>query len=228
MRPLVDICIGSGGFASVWQIVGSPTVLKVAHANHELARDRMAREAEALGAIGPPATPALSGHGILADGRAWIEMERVAGTNLGDIIAAGPLRADHVIVLGIRIAEALALTHEAGYTHRDLKPDNIVRRADGSLVILDLGLARKLPDDPGDPNRAGVQVGSVEYMAPEQALDATTARGAADIYALGCILYELCSGRPPFVGDAAALERAHAALRPPPLSALTLVPAALE
>lgn len=224
----LERCIGTGGFASVWQVAGAESVLKVAHANHELARARMVREAEALGAVGAPAVPALRGYGVLADGRAWIEMERISGTNLGDIIASGALRIDHVIALGILIAEALAVIHAAGYAHRDLKPDNIVRRADGKLVILDLGLARLLPDDPDDPNRAGVQIGSVEYMAPEQALDATTARAPADIYALGCILYELCSGRLPFVGDAAVLERAHAALRPPPLSALANVPPALE
>jgi tRNA A-37 threonylcarbamoyl transferase component Bud32/tetratricopeptide (TPR) repeat protein len=226
--PALERCIGSGGFAAVWQIAGTSSVLKVAHANHELSRARMAREAEALAAIGAPAAPGFLGSGTLTDGRAWIEMERVSGTNLSDLVAAGPIRIDHVISLGVQIAEALQRIHDAGYAHRDLKPDNILRRADGSLVILDLGLARKLPDDPDDPNRAGVQVGSVEYMAPEQALDGTTARAAADIYAVGCILYELCSGRPPFVGEAAALERAHAALRPPPLSALVPVPVQLE
>jgi len=226
-RPL-ERCIGSGGFAAVWQISGSDSVLKVAHANHELARERMVREAEALGAVGAPAVPALRRSGVLDDGRAWIEMERVNGTTLGDIIAGGAARVDHVIALGLLIAEALTKIHEAGYAHRDLKPDNIIRRADGSLVILDLGLARELPDDPDDPNRAGVQIGSAEYMAPEQALDGTTARAAADIYALGCMLYELCSGRLPFVGDAVGLGRAHAALRPPPLSALCTVPPALE
>ena len=224
----LERCIGSGGFAAVWQIAGRDSVLKVAHANHELARARMRREAEAMAGVGAPAVPAMRAHGVLDDGRAWIEMERVTGTNLGDIIASGSLRVEVVIALGIRLAEALAAIHDKGYAHRDLKPDNIVRRADGSLVILDLGLARVLPDDPDDPNRAGVQVGSVEYMAPEQALDATTARGAADIYALGCILYELCSGRLPFVGDAGLLERAHAALRPPPVSTFAVVPASLD
>ncbi len=214
----------------MWQI-STGGVVKVAHANHELARARMAREAEALGAVGSPAVPQLVAHGVLDDGRAWIEMERIEGQNLGDLLAEGPrgaLRIDHVVALAMRILQALARIHAAGFAHRDLKPDNIVRREDGSLAILDLGLARKIPEDLDDPNRAGVQVGSVEYMAPEQQLDATTAGAAADLYAFGCILYELCSGRPPFVGDAAALERAHAALRPPPLGGLVAVPSLLE
>ncbi|MEO8700648.1 MAG: protein kinase [Kofleriaceae bacterium] len=220
-------CIGSGGFASVWEIL-SGGVLKVAHASHDLSRARLFREAEALGAVGALAVLALLGHGVLDDGRAWIAMQRIAGTNLADLIAAGPMHIDHVVALSIRILEALARIHEAGFAHRDIKPDNIVRRSDGTIVILDLGLARKLPVDPDDPNRAGVQVGSVEYMAPEQLLDATTAGVAADLYAFGCILYELAAGRPPFLGDSAALERAHAALRPPPLASIAKVPIALE
>jgi tetratricopeptide (TPR) repeat protein len=225
-QPL-GACIGSGGFASVWEILGGG-VLKVAHASHELSRARLVREAEALGSIGSPAVPRLLGHGVLDDGRAWIAMERIAGANLGDQIAAGSMRGGHAIALAVQILDALARIHAAGFAHRDLKPDNIVRKPDGSIVILDLGLARKLPVDPEDPNRAGVQIGSIEYMAPEQLLDATTAGVAADLYAFGCILYELCAGRPPFVGDSAALERAHAALRPPPLGALANVPPELE
>ncbi len=220
-------CIGSGGFASVWEI-SAGGVLKVAHADHELARLRMQREGEALEAIGAPAVPRLLARGVLPGGRAFIAMERIPGANLGEVIAGGAIRTDHVVALSLGILDALARIHAAGFAHRDLKPDNIVRRPDGSVVILDLGLARKLPDDPDDPNRAGVQVGSVEYMAPEQQLDATKAGVAADVYAFGCILYELCARRPPFVGDASALERAHAALRPPPLGAFASVPTALE
>ena len=225
-QPL-GACIGSGGFATVWEIVGGG-VLKVAHASHDLARARLAREAEALVAIGPPTVPRRIDHGVLVDGRAWIAMERIAGTTLGSLIAAGSIAADDVVRLALQIVDALVQIHAAGLAHRDLKPDNIVLRPDGSLVILDLGLARRIPTDPDDPNRAGVQVGSIEYMAPEQLRDATTAGAPADVYAFGCILYELAAGRPPFVGDPTTLERAHAALRPPPLAAPVHVPAVVE
>ncbi len=221
----VGACIGSGGFASVWEIPGG--VLKVAHADHELARARMAREAEALAAIGAPWVPRLDGHGVLDDGRAWIAMERIAGDNLGDLLAL-PIRLDRALAIALGILDALAPIHAAGFVHRDVKPDNIVRRPDGSIVILDLGLARKLPVDPDDPTRPGVQVGSLEYLPPEQLLDASSVEARADIYAFGCVLYELCAGRPPFLGDGSALERAHAALRPPPLSALSPVPTVIE
>ena len=233
-QPLTA-CIGSGGFATVWEIAGEGGVFKVSHANHELARARMRREAEALAAIGAPAVPRLHGSGILDDGRAWIAMDKVVGTNVADLLAAGPIRIAAAIEIGDALLAALARVHAAGFAHRDLKPDNLVRTKQGEIVILDLGLARKLPDDPDDPTRAGVQVGSFEYMPPEQLLDAATAGVRADIYAFGCLLYELCTGRPPFVGspaghggDANGLARAHAALRPPPLAALVPVPPALE
>ncbi|HUS28727.1 MAG TPA: protein kinase, partial [Kofleriaceae bacterium] len=100
--------------------------------------------------------------------------------------------------------------------------------ADGSIVILDLGLARKLPTDPDDPTRANVQVGSLEYMPPEQIADSAAVDERSDIYAFGCVLYELCAGRPPFVGDAQVLERSHTALRPPRLNAIVTVPAAVD
>src|SRR5439155_6749038 len=132
----------------------------------------------------------------------------------------GPLRELDAIAIGLATLESLERVHRASFVHRDLKPDNLVRRPDGSVVILDLGLARKLPRDPDDPTKAGVQVGSLEYIPPEQIADSAAVDVRADLYAFGCVLYELFAGRPPFVGDAAALERAHAALRPPRLGAL--------
>nr|MBA3540281.1 serine/threonine protein kinase [Deltaproteobacteria bacterium] len=200
----------------MWEIEAGG-VLKIAHASHELARLQIAREATALAAIGAPAVPRLFEHGVLADGRAWLAMEKLTGTSLAELCARGRMPVDEVVALGVRFLDALAGVHAAGYVHRDIKPDNVIRRPDGSVVIFDLGLARKYPDDPDDPTRANVQVGSLEYIAPEQLVDAASVDPRADLYAFGCILFELCAGRPPFLGDAAALERAHAALRPPPL-----------
>ncbi len=208
--------------------LGPARVLKLAHANHELERARMVREAEAMVAIGAPAVPRVFDAGVTSDGRAWITMQRIAGTTLADLTMNGPCRPAEAIQLGIAILDALVAIHAAGFAHRDLKPDNLVRTPNGAVVILDLGLARKLPTDPDDPTRAGVQVGSLEYMPPEQARDSATADERSDIYAFGCVLYELVTGRPPFLGDAAALERAHQALRPPPARALATVSAVVE
>ncbi|MDB4954283.1 MAG: hypothetical protein JWO36_1852 [Myxococcales bacterium] len=211
----------------MWELADH-RVLKLAHVGHELARARLLREAEAMSAIGAPAVPRLHGTGVLPDGRAWIAMDMIEGTTLADLTTGGPSKANEAVAIGLAILESLRAVHRARFVHRDLKPDNLVRLADGSVVILDLGLARKLPEDPDDPTRANVQVGSLEYIPPEQITDSASVDERSDLYAFGCVLYELCAGRPPFVGDAAALERAHTALRPPRLGALADVPSAVE
>ncbi len=221
-------CLGAGGFASVWEVPGGASVVKIAHAAHELSRARLVREAEALGAIGAPAVPALLGHGVLPDGRAWIEMGRITGVTLGDLMITGAVTSERSVAHALALLDALARVHAAGFVHRDLKPDNLVLGPDGRVTILDLGLARRWPTDGADPTRAGIQVGSLEYMPPEQLRDASAVDPRADLYAFGCVLYELVAGRPPFVGEASRLERAHAALRPTPLSTHASVPVALE
>ena len=220
--------LGAGGFASIWQL-GDDRVAKVALASHQLARARIAREAEALAAIGAPAVPAWFGTGVLPDGRAWLIMERVHGRTLADIATEGPQPVAAAVEIGIGILDALSRIHAAKFAHRDLKPENLMHVGGRQVVILDLGLARKLPHDPDDPTRENVQVGSLEYMPPEQIADSASVDERSDLYAFGCVLYELISGRPPFVGDAAALERAHAALRAPQLSSLVAdIPVAVE
>ena len=225
-EPIIGL-VGAGGFASVWELAGG-RVLKVAHASTDLARARIAREAEALRAIGSPAVPRLDATGVLADGRAWLVCEQIAGTTLAELLARGPQKLAEALALATGLLDALERVHAAGFVHRDIKPDNILRTSDGRVVLIDLGLARKLPADPDDPTRAHVQVGSLEYIAPEQIADSASVDARADLYAFGCVLYELLAGRPPFVGDAAALERAHVALRPPRLSALVSVRGAVE
>ncbi|HET9988993.1 MAG TPA: serine/threonine-protein kinase, partial [Kofleriaceae bacterium] len=219
--------LGTGGFATVWSL-GADRVAKIAHVSHHLNRARIAREAEALTAIGAPAVPALHATGVLDDGRGWLVMDRIAGTTLAELTADGPMAVAEATRVGVATLDALVRIHAAGFVHRDLKPDNLIQLPDRRVVILDLGLARRIPKDPDDPTRPGVQVGSLEYMPPEQLADAASADERSDLYAFGCVLFELLAGRPPFTGDAAALERAHAALRPPRLDSLVEVPILID
>ena len=219
--------LGAGGFATVYRL-GDDRVAKIAHVAHDLARARIAREAEALGSVGAPAVPKLHGSGVLDDGRAWLVMDRIVGTSVTELTTHGPMGVREAISLGIALLDSLAKIHTAGFVHRDLKPDNLFRNPENGIVILDLGLARKLLSDPEDPTREGVVVGSIEYMPPEQILDSALVDERSDLYAFGCVLFELLAGRPPFLGDGAALERAHTALRPPRLDSLVDVPTGIE
>ncbi|MEO8846468.1 MAG: protein kinase [Kofleriaceae bacterium] len=216
-----------GGFATVFRL-GDDRVVKIAHVAHDLARARIAREAEALAAVGSPAVPKLHGSGILDDGRAWLVMDRIGGTTVTDLTTEGPMPVPDATMIGIAMLESLAKIHAASFVHRDLKPDNLFRNPETGIVILDLGLARKLPTDVHDPTREGVVVGSIEYMPPEQIADSASVDERSDLYAFGCVLFELLAGRPPFLGDGAALERAHTALRPPRLDSLIDVPAGID
>jgi eukaryotic-like serine/threonine-protein kinase len=134
------------------------------------------------------------------EGLPYFTLEFVPGGTLSKKIdLALPTGRDVAAMLGV-LAHAIAFAHRAGVIHRDLKPGNILLTADGSPKIADFGLARKLEDD-SHLTHTGAVVGTPSYMAPEQAAGEAAAVGTSvDIYALGAILYELLTGRPPFVG----------------------------
>ena len=224
--------LAAGGQAAVWRARrgDDPIVraLKVGHGTGpDLAR-RFEEEAEALAAIGAPAVAASLEHGVLADRRPYLAMELLAGDTLGALLAAapGPLPIDDVVAWGRGLADGLAALHDAGYVHRDLKPENVVRGPDGAIRILDLGLAQRVIA--GDNLAAiGHVVGSPLYIAPEQ-LRGEEVEPRADLYALGAMLFEALTSRPPFIGDRAAIELGHLALRAPRVASLRPVPARLD
>ena len=145
-----------------------------------------------------------------AEGVRALVLELVEGPTLADRIKQGPIPLDEALPIAKQIAEALEAAHEAGVIHRDLKPANIKVREDGTVKVLDFGLAKALQPDAGsDPSesptltaaatRAGVIMGTAAYMSPEQAKGKTADR-RADIWAFGCVLYEMLTGRRPFGG----------------------------
>jgi serine/threonine protein kinase len=153
--------------------------------------------------------------------RVYLVMEYIPGKNLRDLVQEeGPLdwkRACHVVfqaALGLRCA------HENGMVHRDIKPSNLLLSPNGTVKILDLGLARLLTSASGDvtQTRPGALLGTVDYMPPEQAADPRSADARSDLYSLGCTFYFLLTGHPPF-GDRSWAEKlaAHVAAQPEPV-----------
>jgi WD40 repeat protein len=137
------------------------------------------------------------------DGRPYLTLELVDGGSLAARLDGTPLPALEAARLGEALARATAAAHRAGIVHRDLKPANVLLTSDGTPKITDFGLAKQL-DSPSSATQSGAVVGTPSYMAPEQAAGKNRAVGpAADVYALGAILYELLTGRPPFKAETA-------------------------
>jgi tetratricopeptide (TPR) repeat protein len=137
------------------------------------------------------------------DGRPYYAMELVEGGSLAEQLAAAPLPAPAAARLVQTLARAVQHAHDKGVVHRDLKPSNVLLTDDGTPKITDFGLAKQLEGEaevcPGAPRtESGVILGTPGYMAPEQAADGREVGPAADVYALGAILYECLTGRPPF------------------------------
>jgi Tol biopolymer transport system component len=172
---------------------------------------RFQREAKFLAALNHPNIASIYGVEVSGNIRALI-MELVEGPTLADRIKAGPIPIDDAVPFAKRICEALEYAHERGVVHRDLKPANIKVSGEESIKILDFGLAKAVRGEaqatsPGDSptlskmaTRAGVLLGTAAYMSPEQAKGKPVDR-RADIWAFGCVLYEMLTGKKAFAGE---------------------------
>jgi serine/threonine-protein kinase len=210
--------IGVGGMGEVYRArdtnLGRDVAIKILPRAATSDPDRLARferEARVLAALNHPNIATIHGFEKTNGVRALV-MELVEGETLADRIARGSVPIDEALLIAKQIAEALEAAHEQGIVHRDLKPANVKIRPDGTVKVLDFGLAKAL-DTVADPSaashsptvtspamtRAGVILGTAAYMAPEQARgDAADRR--ADIWAFGCVLFEMLTGRRPFEG----------------------------
>ena len=212
MGPL----IGIGGMGQVYRARDSELDRDVAVKVllPEFARDadrvaRFAREARVLATLNHPNIAQI--HGFeKSDAATAIIMELVEGETLTQRIARGPSAMSEMLSIARQIAEALEAAHDQGVIHRDLKPANIKVRPDGTVKVLDFGLAKSVQHaasegdecmKSGDPSTIpGMMLGTIAYMAPEQARQKPVDR-RVDIWALGCVMFEMLTGQPAFTGE---------------------------
>jgi serine/threonine protein kinase len=232
--------LGEGTFGVVYdavhRVIGRRVAVKLLR--EEIGRDpelvqRFQLEARAAGALGHPNIVQIFDAGQMEDGSGahFLVMERVEGDSLASEIVRGPLPIARAVDIAAQVLSGLAAAHRRGIVHRDLKPENILIGSDEEgreiAKITDFGISKVL-----DPTRLGVPtdvrmtglgevLGTPLYMAPEQAAGEADVDHRADLWAVGCVLYEMVCGRPPFLGESFPQILA-ALLRDPPLMPGTL------
>ena len=215
----VTALIGEGGMGQVYQATDTKlnrqVALKILPEAFATDPDRLARfqrEAQVLASLNHPGIAAIYGIEEQDDTRALV-LELVEGPTLADRISKGPIPLDEALPIAKQIAEALEAAHEAGVIHRDLKPANSKVKDDGTVKVLDFGLAKALQPDASDVSASmsptisltaaatqmGMVIGTAAYMAPEQAKGKAVDK-RADVWAFGAVLYEMLVGQKPFTG----------------------------
>jgi eukaryotic-like serine/threonine-protein kinase len=232
--------IGAGGMGEVYRArdprLNREVAIKVLPADRltdEGRRQRFLREARAAATLTHPHIVTIY-EVESADGVDFLVMEYVRGKSLDAVIPRGGLRLGETLRIGIAVADALAAAHGRGIIHRDLKPANVMVGTDSAVKVLDFGLAKLLheDDDPSDPSasthlvehltEAGQRMGTLAYMAPEQA-SGESVDARADIFSFGAMLYEMATGQRAFSGKTPA-ETLSAVMEKQPAAPTTLVP----
>src|SRR5215472_13735181 len=211
--------LGAGGMGEVYRAkdtkLGRDVALKILPASFTSDPDRVARfrrEAQVLASLNHPHIAQIYGLDE-ANGTQFLVLELVDGESLDKRIARGPIPVDEALGIAKQIAEALEAAHEKGIIHRDLKPANIALTRDGKVKVLDFGLAKAVENTSGSFDAVssptitspammtgvGTLLGTAAYMAPEQAKGRAADR-RSDMWAFGCVLYEMLTGRRAFRG----------------------------
>lgn len=225
--------LGEGGMGSVYKAehirMGKALALKILRgdfAREEGAAARFLAEAQIVSKLSHPHTIGVFDFGEIEGGAGfYLAMEYVPGQDLAQLLrTSGPLAEPRVAEIGQQILGSLAEAHDAGIVHRDMKPGNVMlmqtRSGEDFAKVLDFGIAKLRDEGAATTSSGGAIVGTPNYLAPEQA------RGHAvdvrsDLYSVGCVLYELVAGRPPFVApNPMAVVSAHLSHDPPPLTGL--------
>jgi len=235
--------LGRGGMAVVFlahdQKHGRRVAVKILHAELAamLGPERFVQEIRVLAALQHPHILGLIDSGVLADhagelrGRPYYVMPYVEGETLRRRLEReGPLPVPEAVRIATEVAGALAYAHRHGVIHRDIKPENILLH-DGSALVADFGIALAVEQAGGARmTQTGMSLGTPQYMAPEQAMGEKTVDARADVYALGCVLYEMLTGEPPFTGPSAQAIVARVMTEQPvaPAARRATIPAHVE
>lgn len=221
-RYQIRAVLGSGGMAVVYKArdmrlrrdVAVKVLLPALRGQWRIVQ-RFSREGQAMAALDSPHVVPVYDVGQERD-RPFIVMKLVEAPTLADLIDRdGPLEETHALRIAAGVLRGLADLHDRGIVHRDIKPSNVVVEG-GRVMILDFGIAL----DTTEPTLTaeGVVVGTPSYMSPEQLIDPSRVDGRTDLYAVGVLLFEVLSGKPPFDGDTpTAVAMGHATLPPPDL-----------
>jgi serine/threonine protein kinase len=221
----IEAALGAGGMGEVWKVhdtrLNRIVALKTAKSQFS---DRFEREAKAVAALNHPNIAALYDVGTSPSGFGYLVMEYVDGLTLADRIRHGPIPKAEALSIARQIAEAIEAAHERGIIHRDLKPANIKLKSDGTVKVLDFGLAKAL--DSEDEHQAesmfttrGVIMGTASYMSPEQAMGKRLDR-RTDIWSFGVVLHEMLTGKRVFGGDTSGEIIEKVIKTDPPLDAV--------
>jgi serine/threonine-protein kinase len=234
-RYQLNQIIGRGGMSTVYRATDlmldrtiAVKVLLAALADEDPTYiARFEREARAAAALTHRAVVTVYDAGV-DEGERFIAMEYIDGRSLAEILRDdGPIEPEEAVTIAREVTGALAAAHSAGILHRDVKPANVMVTDDGAVKVLDFGVARPL--DGTTLTQAASLVGTAAYMAPERALG-KPGDARSDIYSLGCLLYAMLTGGPPFTGElSAAVLHQHINTDPrPPSSVTPRIPATLD